>query len=130
MQNNLDTAVRYLKAVESGSTEDLEQFLTEDAVIEELPNRVVPNGAKRGLAGIKDGAKRGKQIMARQQYDILTATQSDDLVILEVLWTGTLKMPIGSIPAGGEMTAHSAMFLKFRDGRIASQRNYDCFDPW
>jgi hypothetical protein len=23
-----------------------------------------------------------------------------------------------------------AVFLEFRDGRIARQRNYDCFEPW
>ena len=130
MATNIDTALRYLKAVESGATSDLAEFFTADAIVEELPNRVVPNGAKRGLSGLQDGAKRGQQIMAKQTYDVRTATESDDLVILEVLWTGTLKVPIGSIPAGGEMRAHSAMFLNFRDGKISRQRNYDCFEPW
>jgi len=130
MAKNLDTALRYLKAVESGATTDLAQFFTADAVVEELPNRVVPNGARRGLAGVQDGAKRGQQLMARQTYDVRTATESDDLVILEVLWTGTLKVPYGPIPSGGEMKAHSAVFLNFRDGKIARQRNYDCFEPW
>lgn len=49
---------------------------------------------------------------------------------LEVLWTGTLAVPFGSIPAGGTMSAHFAVFLDFRDGKIVAQRNYDCFDPW
>jgi ketosteroid isomerase-like protein len=131
MGHNLDVALRYLRAVESGATgEALTQFFTEDVMVEELPNRVVPNGARRGLPGLLDGAKRGQQIMASQKYDVSSAIESDDLVILEVLWTGTLKVPIGSLPAGGEMRAWSAMFMKFRDGKIASQRNYDCFEPW
>jgi len=28
------------------------------------------------------------------------------------------------------MRAHSAMFFEFRDGKIASQKNYDCFKAW
>ena len=30
---------------------------------------------------------------------------------------------------GDELAAH-AVFFELRDGRIAAQRNYDCFDPW
>jgi len=44
--------------------------------------------------------------------------------------TGTLAVPFGSIPAGGEMRARFAIFLELRDGRIVRQRNYDCFDPF
>ena len=31
---------------------------------------------------------------------------------------------------GASMKAHFAMFFEFREGRIALQRNYDCFEPW
>jgi ketosteroid isomerase-like protein len=47
-----------------------------------------------------------------------------------VLWVGTLAVSLGAIPAGGEMRAHFAVFLEFRDGRIHRQRNYDCFEPF
>jgi ketosteroid isomerase-like protein len=36
----------------------------------------------------------------------------------------------GAIASGTEMKASFAMFFEFRDGQIAVQRNYDCFDPW
>jgi len=29
-----------------------------------------------------------------------------------------------------EIRAHSAMFFEFKDSKIVSQRNYDCFEPW
>jgi ketosteroid isomerase-like protein len=51
-------------------------------------------------------------------------------VALEVQWSGTLAIALGSLPAGGEMRARFAVFLEFRGDRIARQRNYDCFDPW
>ena len=128
---NLDAARQYLAAIQRGVTGDeLAQFFTPDIVQEELPNRVVPDGKRRKLAGILEGAERGQRVLAAQRFEIRTAVATNDRVVLEVLWVGTLAMAFGTIPAGGEMRAHSAMFLEFRDGKIAAQRNYDCFEPW
>jgi ketosteroid isomerase-like protein len=41
-----------------------------------------------------------------------------------------LAIPIGTLAPGDRMKAHFAMFFEFRDGRIALQRNYDCFEAW
>jgi len=128
---NLHAARRYLTAIQSGATGDaLAAFFTEDVVQEEFPNRLVPAGARRDLAAILEGAVRGQTVLTAQRYDIHSATAAGDRVALEVSWTGTLAIPIGSVPAGGEMRARFAVFLDFRDGRIAAQRNYDCFDPF
>jgi len=35
-----------------------------------------------------------------------------------------------NLPAGSEMKAFVAMFLTFREGKIISQRNYDCYPPF
>ena len=53
-----------------------------------------------------------------------------DRVSVEVLWTGTLALAFGALAVGSQMRAHSAMFFEFKDGKIVSQRNYDCFEPW
>ena len=34
------------------------------------------------------------------------------------------------LPAGYTMKAYIGMFLTFRDGKIVSQRNYDCYPPF
>jgi ketosteroid isomerase-like protein len=129
--NNLDNARQYLAAIQRGATGDaLAQFFAPDVVQEEFPNRVVPNGKRRNLAAMLEGAERGQQVMSAQRFDIRTAIATGDRVILEALWTGTLAIPFGTIPAGGEMRAYTAMFLEFRDGKIVAQRNYDCFEPW
>lgn len=47
---------------------------------------------------------------------------------LEVVWTGTLARPFGTLPAGHVPHAHIAPFLEFRDGRITAQRNCDCYE--
>ncbi len=121
---NLDAARQYLAAIQRGAAGDeLAQYFTADVVQEELPNRVVPDGKRRKLAGILEAAERGKKVLTAQRFEIRSAVATGDRVILEVLWVGTLAIPFGSIPAGGEMRAHSAMFLEFRDGKIAAQRN-------
>lgn len=69
-------------------------------------------------------------MLSAQQYEIQSAIESETAVVLEVLWTGTLAVEIGSLPIGGQMRAHFAVFLEFLDGKIVAQRNYDCFEPW
>ena len=120
---------RYLTAIEARDGSALD-FYAPDAVQVELPNRLVPNGATRNLDAIREASRRGRQVLAAERYDVRNAVASGDRVALEVLWTGTLAVPIGTIPAGGEMRAHFAMFLEFRDGKIVRQRNYDCFEPF
>jgi ketosteroid isomerase-like protein len=128
---NLDAARQYLAAVSQGVTGDaLAQYFTPDVVQEEFPNRVSPDGKRRKLAGILEGAERGQKVLSAQRFEIRSGIATGDRVILEVLWVGTLAIAFGTIPAGGEMRAHSAMFLEFRDGKIMAQRNYDCFEPW
>jgi ketosteroid isomerase-like protein len=130
-EDNLAAARRYLTAVESGTTGDaLAAFYAADVVQEELPNRLTPHGARRDLRAILDAANRGAQVMAAQRYETDTAQASGDSVALEVRWTGTLAVPVGSLPAGGEMRARFAVFLEFRNGKIVAQRNYDCFEPF
>jgi ketosteroid isomerase-like protein len=128
---NLDTARQYLAAIQRGATgDDLAKFFTPDATQEEFPNRVAPDGKRRKLAGILESAVRGQKLLIGQRFEVRSAVATADRVILEVLWVGTLAVSIGTIPVGGEMRAYSAMFLDFRDGKIAAQRNYDCFEPW
>lgn len=77
-----------------------------------------------------DAAARGGRVLRSQRYEVLTAIADGDEVALEVLWVGILAVAIGSLAEGDEMRAHFGVFLTFRDGLIARQRNYDCFDPF
>ncbi|MBA3947728.1 MAG: nuclear transport factor 2 family protein [Herpetosiphonaceae bacterium] len=127
----LAIAKRYLQAIERGVTGDtLAEFFTPDVVQEEFPNRLVVHGAQRDLQTILDGALRGQQAVSAQSYEVLHAVVSGNEVALEVQWTGTLAIALGSLPVGGQMRARFAVFIEFRDGKIAKQRNYDCFEPW
>jgi ketosteroid isomerase-like protein len=39
-------------------------------------------------------------------------------------------VPYGALAPGDDMRAHVAFFIELRGGRIASQREYSCFEPW
>jgi ketosteroid isomerase-like protein len=106
------------------------RFFADDVVQIEFPNRLLPNGATRDLAALRDAAERGRKVMSAQRFEVVNAIASGDQVAVEALWTGTLAVPLGSIPVGGQMRARFAIFLTYRDGRIVRQHNYDCFDPW
>jgi ketosteroid isomerase-like protein len=130
-ERNLDAARRYLAALEQFITGPaLANLFTLDVVQTEFPNRMSPEGQRRELPGILAGAEAGKALMSHQRFEVRSAVARGDHVALEVLWVGTLSVAIGSVPAGGELRANVGLFLEFRDGRIASQRNYDCYEPW
>ena len=126
----IELAKRYLEAIEAGATGDeLAEFFAPDVVAEEFPNRFLPLGARRDLPAILDAAARGRAALSSQSYRILHAVANGDELALEVEWVGTVAVPVGQLPAGGVIRARSAVFLEYRDGKIAGQRNYDCFEP-
>ena len=128
---NVMTARQYLRAIEEGiAFEALASFFTPDVVQHEYPNRLRPQGGSAGIEQMREAAARGRQAVAWQRYEVRNAVASGEWVALEVTWTAEVRVEIGSIPAGGQMRAHFAVFLEFRDGKIARQHNYDCFEPF
>jgi ketosteroid isomerase-like protein len=130
LAENLDVIRRYLKAIEDGTFADLAGLFTPEMTIEQLPNRIYPNGIRSNLARMAEGFKTGRKLLSAQIYEIKNALANGDYVAVEVLWTGTLAVSFGTLSPGSQMRAHSAMFFEFNNGKIASQRNYDCFEPW
>jgi ketosteroid isomerase-like protein len=129
--DNLAIARRYLEAIENGAEGSaLAEFFTKDVVQEEFPNRLQPIGAHRELSAILADAKRGKKTLRAQKFDVLNSIVDGDNVAMEIHWSGYLAVQVDTLPADSEMRAHLSVWLEFRDGKIARQHNYDCFDPW
>ena len=121
----------YLNALQSGEAGDaLRRFFTEDVQQVEMPNQLNSRGQESNLEHILQRSHQGLKILQRQQYEIVSEIAQDDRIAVEARWTGVLAIALGTLAAGTEMKASFAMFFHFRDGRIALQRNYDCFDPW
>ena len=128
---NIHLVRMYLNALQSGEAGDaLRRFFTEDVQQVEMPNQLNGRGQESNLEHILQRSQQGLKIMQRQQYEIVSEVAQDDRVAVEARWTGVLAVALGTLAAGTEMKASFAMFFHFRDGRIAVQRNYDCFDPW
>ena len=130
-RDNLQIVLEYLRSIERGAPfEEVAEFFAPDVVQREFPNQIVPAGATRGLKELGEAAARGRNVITTQRYEVQSALAGGDQVAIEARWIGVLAIPFGRIPAGGELTAHFGVFFRLRDGRIVSQNNYDCFDPW
>ena len=57
---NIETARRYLRAIEEGvDFDELAIFFTLDVVQHEFPNQLVPKGAEHGAQEIRGGGRAG-----------------------------------------------------------------------
>jgi ketosteroid isomerase-like protein len=125
---HLESARRYLKALGDGDASYVLNRFSPDAILEQLPNRIYAQGLRSSASQVPEAFEKGRKIFSHQSYEITNEVTTGNTV--EVLWTGTLAIPVGTLAAGSQMRCHSAMFLEFRDDKIVAQRNYDCFEPW
>ena len=122
---------QYLNAIESmGPYETVFECFAPEAVVREFPNRIAPQGRLRRLEDMREAYEQGRRIMRSQKYDVKHVLEAGDEVAVELEWTGVLAVEVMSLPAGSEMKAFVAMFLRMRDGKIVEQRNYDCYPPF
>ena len=128
--SNLEKIERYLRSIERGDFAYIADLFSPDAVIEQLPNRIYPNGLKSDVSRMADAFEKGRKLLSSQSYEIKSFIADGDKLSIEVRWTGTLALAFGSLAAGSQMRADSAMFFQFKGGKIVSQRNYDCFESW
>ena len=128
---NLAAARRYIEFVENfAQPEELAELLHPAIVHEEYPNLLMRNGSQRDFAALCAGPQQGHKILSSNRFDIKNAFASGDWVTLEIVWTGTLALPLGSMTAGSELKAYIATILQFQDGKIITQHQYDCYEPF
>jgi len=129
--SNFARTHQYLQAVASlGPFENVADFYAPDIVIQEFPNRIAPQGRIRRAAELRAAYEQGCKILQSQIYAAHRILEAGDEIVAELEWTGILAVPVMNLPAGSEMRAFVAMFLTFRNGKIVSQRNYDCYSPF
>jgi ketosteroid isomerase-like protein len=129
-ESHLEKIQRYLKSIEDGDFSYIAELFAPDATVEQLPNRIYPNGIRSEFSRMAEAFEKGRKLLSSQKYELQKYLEDGDKVAVEVLWSGKLAIGFGSLSAGSEMRAHSAMFFDFKGGKIIAQRNYDCFEPW
>jgi ketosteroid isomerase-like protein len=128
---NASRVHQYLQAVASmGPFEDVAAFYGPDVAIQEFPNRIAPVGRTRRGEDLRAAYEKGGQLLRSQSYTVRRIIEAGDELAVELEWVGVLAISVMDLPAGSEIKAFVAMFLTFRDGRIISQRNYDCYPPF
>ncbi|MDB5848075.1 MAG: hypothetical protein JWP29_1827 [Rhodoferax sp.] len=128
---NSAAVAAYLAALEQFVQGDaLARFFTPTAVQVELPNRLNPQGGTSDLATLLRRAEQARSLLNSQDYAVRSVLAHGDQVAVEAEWSGELAVSAGALVAGTRMKAYFAMFFVFENGLIASQRNYDCFEPW
>jgi ketosteroid isomerase-like protein len=131
MSDHLDVLRRYLRAVETfAPREVVADFFTDDAVQREFPNRLFASGRQQDVRSMMAAYAKGAELLGDQRYELRKAVVQGDEVAAEIEWTGVLRSGFGQLAAGAQLRAAIAMFFTFRNGKIASIRNYDCYYPF
>ena len=87
-EDHLDVVRRYLRGVEDGAFSEIQALFTADLVVEQLPNRIYPNGLRATPSQMESAFAQGRKLLAKQHYEIKNTVVHGDSVSVEVLWTG------------------------------------------
>jgi hypothetical protein len=61
---NLEKIERYLGSIEDGNFAYIADLFSPYAVIEQLPNRIYPNGIRTGVATMADSFEKGRKLLS------------------------------------------------------------------
>lgn len=129
-QDNIATVRAFIEAVERFDADAAAGFLDAQIVQTELPNKLYAKGQVRGRGDLIRDLPKGRQVLRSQAYPISTIFAAGDKVAVETRWEGVLNVPLGRLQPGDSMVAHICMIFTLRDGKIAAQRNYDCYEDF
>jgi hypothetical protein len=82
------------------------------------------------LAGGAASAHAITRRRPRLAHDAGRPRISGNRVALEVAWSATLRVPLGTRAPGDTLRAHLAFFLEVAAGHIVRQRNHDGYAPF
>ena len=111
------------------SAEDVAPLLHPSARFVEHPNLVNPRGQDRGVEEAVAALAGSRSLLARADFDVLDHLAADERVVTRAVWTGTLAIDAGPLPAGTTLRADCSIHFLVRDGLIVRQENFDCYAP-
>lgn len=118
----------YIRAVEAQDLDGVNRLLHPEVENLEHPNKLLPAGKRYDLAAMRAAGERGRAVMASQTWEIRNMIVEGDRAAVQIVWTGTLKVAAGPLPAGHVMRAQVCSLIELKDGKIWRQEQYDCFE--
>lgn len=126
----IETAKRFLKAVETMDGHVLEGYFSPEIKQIELPNAFKPTGETRDLSALKADLEKAKGVINGQRYEVTKTLADADSVMFEMVWSGTMAIDMPPLKAGQDLRAHCIAVFDFANGKVTGLRNYDCFEPF
>ena len=126
---NLEKVKLYLKSIENGDFAYIADLFSPDAIVEQLPNRIYPNGIRSGVSRMADAFEKGRKLLSSQSYEIESCIADGDRLSVEVLWTGTLAVSFGSLSVGSQMRPTPPCFSSSKMGRLLVNETMTASSP-
>ncbi len=127
-ETNIAAALSFVRAVEAMDGSKMEGFFAPNVEQTEMPNAFKPGGEVRDLSALMAAIGKSKGVTEQQKYDILNTVAHGEVVVLEMVWHGTVVMDIPPLKEGQQLRAQCVAVFEFREGKVIKLRNYDCFD--
>jgi ketosteroid isomerase-like protein len=77
----------YLRSIENGDFGYIASLFSPDAVLEQLPNRIYPNGVRSGVSRMAEAFEKGRKLLSSQTYELKSFVAEGESLAIEVLWT-------------------------------------------
>ncbi len=127
MPSLTELADHYLDAVEAWDAGAVNAILADTVRIQLHPNVFAPAGSVSGKAEALKALEVGRGLLASQRFAERQHVEVDDRVLTRLVWTGELRLDLPGMPAGTRLKADIASLMRFVDGLLVEQENYDCY---
>jgi hypothetical protein len=67
---HLEKVQVYLRSIENGNFGYITSLFSPDAVLEQLPNRIYPNGVRSGVSRMAEAFEKGRKLLSSQTYEL------------------------------------------------------------
>ncbi len=123
---SLATVHQFIAAYNRNIRKAYEEYTDDEFEWRENPGPLFPHGRSGGRHELFQAISLSEKSVCDTSIKILSSIVSGDLVALETIYETTTKVDIPTVPKGTKIEARIAMFLRVKNGKIASSHEYVC----
>ena len=127
MSRKTDTIARFFRRFVSFSSDwkDFEMVLAPEFTQKEFPSPSNPKGHTINAAELLKRIGEMRSQLTAQHFEISNYVENDNLVAVEVVWTGLLSASTRGFKKGQNIKSYLCMIFEFQGDKIYAQRIYD-----